>query len=125
MSMRLDVPSGIDENAVPALEGELRGCGTRRNDAPATRQLPYDRPRRDERVSQCVDGSLDPEVSVERKHENHAVGSHVAARMVADDEHRTCFRDVVQTLDLGPKVRRREQPHPGKLIADEIGVTAF
>jgi len=53
------------------------------------------------------------------------VGSHVAARMVADDEHRTCFRDVVQTLDLGPKVRRREQPHPGKLIADEIGVTAF
>lgn len=73
-------------------------------------------------MGQRVDGSLDPEVSVERKHEDHAVRSHVATRMVAHDEHRTFLRDVVQAFDLGPEVSRGEEPHPGKLIADEVGV---
>ena len=102
-AVRFDIAARVHENAVPALERELRGFGSGGDDAPTAREVPDEGPRCHERVSQRVDRTLDPEVGVEGKHEHHAVGSHVAPGMIPDDQHGTFFGDVGETFDLRGK----------------------
>ena len=50
------------------------------------------------------------------------VGRQVAARVVADEQHRPVLGDVAQAPDLAAEVQAGQQPQPRQLLADVVGV---
>ena len=63
---------------------------------PNLRSQPSGRRRDDEVVGQLVEGPLDAEVRAEREGEDERVGRHVAAAVVADQQHRPLGGNPVQ-----------------------------
>ncbi|MBJ7608082.1 MAG: hypothetical protein JF887_01445 [Candidatus Dormibacteraeota bacterium] len=66
--------------------------------------------------------ALDPETGLERQSEREGVDDHVAARVVADQQHRTVLGDVLHAADVGAQVQAGEHPEKGQLVADVVGI---
>ena len=78
--------------------------------------------RQDEVVGELVEGPLDAEVGVEGEREHDRVRRHVAAGVVADEQHRPLVGDVAQAADLAAVPEAGEQPHQRQVLADVVGV---
>jgi hypothetical protein len=73
-------------------------------------------------VGELVEGPLDAEVGVEGEGEDRGVGREVAARVVADEQHRPLLGDVPQAADLAAEVEARQQPQARQRLADVVRV---
>ncbi len=95
--------------------------GTRRDGAELA-QHSEARCEQHEVVGELMEAALDAEVGREREREDEGVRRHVAARMVTHEQHRARRRDPLEVAYLGPEVDAGEQPEPGELITDVVGV---
>ena len=73
-------------------------------------------------VRELVEAPLDAEVGAEREREDVRVGREVAARVVADQQHRALLGDVLEAANVGAEVEAREHPEAGQRLADVVGV---
>ena len=79
--------------------------------------------RRDHQVvRQLVERPLDAEIRAKGQREHERVGRHVAAAVVADQQHRAFGGNPVQARDIGPEIQRRQQPRSWQLVADIVGI---
>ena len=69
-----------------------------------------------------MEAPLDAEVGGEGEREDSGVGRHVAARVVADQQHRALGGDVLEPAHVGAEVDAGEHPEAGQVLADVVGV---
>ena len=119
--MDLPVAARVDEHGGAALQRQPRVLG-RGGDAAGLAQIPGQRQRQDEVVDQRVEPPLDAEVGGEGEREDHRVRGDVAARVVADQQHRPLGRDPLQPAHVGAEVEGGEHPEPRQLLAQVVGV---
>ena len=74
-------------------------------------------------MGELVEDALDPEVGREREREDARVRRQVAARVVADQQHRPLLGHVAQAAHLGAEVERRGEPQRRQVLADVVGVS--
>ena len=73
-------------------------------------------------MGELVEGPLDAEVGREGERQHDHLGRHVAAGVVADQQHRPVLGHVAHVADLGPVPERRQQPGQRQVLADVVGV---
>ena len=73
-------------------------------------------------MGELVEAPLDAEVGAEGEREHARVGREVAARVVADQQHRALLGDAVEAAHLGAEVEAGEHPQPRQRLADVVGV---
>ena len=71
-------------------------------------------------MGELVEGALDAEVGVEGEREHDRVRRHVAAGVVADEQHGAVVGDVAQPADLAAVPDAGQQPHQRQLLADVV-----
>jgi hypothetical protein len=119
--MDLVVAARVDEHGGPRAQ-RLLGVGRRGGHRAELAQEAQARHGEHEVVGELVEAPLDAEVGAEGGGEDRGVRGEVAARVVADEQHRALFRDVAQAADLAAEPEAREQPHARKGLADVVGV---
>ena len=120
--MDLPVAAGIDEHRGIALAARARAFSGEAATQPTLREVEGQRQRQDEVVDQRMEPPLDPEVGREGEREDHRVRGDVAARVVADQQHRPLRGDPLQSAHVGAEVEGGEHPEAGQLLADVVGV---
>ncbi len=73
-------------------------------------------------MGELVEGPLDAEVGGEGEREDDHLGGHVAAGVVADQQHRPLLGHVAEVADLGRGTRASTQPRERQVLADVVGV---
>ena len=120
--MDLVVAARVDEQRGARRE-RLARVVRRRGDRAALPQPAQPGHRQHEVVGQLVEGALDPEVRAEREREDDRVGSHVPARVVADEQHRTRRRGCCPSPRTSPRNQMLESSqNNGQLLPDEVGI---
>ena len=120
--MDLVVAARIDEQRRPGVE-RLAGVLRRGGDRPELPQLAEPRHRQDEVVRELEERTLDAEVGVEREREHDRVRRHVAAGVIADEQHGSGLRDVAEPADLAPVPQAGGEPQHRQVLPDVVRVT--
>jgi hypothetical protein len=95
----------------------LAGCHGAELAKPAQRRIDGDKV-----VRELVERPLRSEIGVERQTEDEGVRRHVAAAVVAHQQHRSLGWYAIKPSNIGPEIQRRQQPEAGHSVADVVGV---
>ena len=73
-------------------------------------------------MGELVKAALDAEVGVEGEREDERVGRQVAARVVADQQHRPVLGDAPHVAHVAAEPEAGEQPDQRQVLADVVGI---